>query len=401
MTQSRKKLIVFQWAPGSHFGWGVYGLNLMLHWAHDPDLVPISSAYYRDQDIVLEPSIRRDIAPLLEASEAFQRTLASSAGKPVSCSAPVLHALNERLNGYLSVRRTRLRGAANIGILFNIDSTIDDEVRAKARLYDLLVAGSSWNGQWLASFGERLPVITLLQGVDPELFHPGPRSPRFAGRFTVFSGGKVEYRKGQDRTLRAFRAFQSRHAEALLVTAWHSPWPEVVKGIERNGDITAVPFRPDGQPDFAAWAAANGVPPSSFLDLGPVPNRIMPAILRDMDAAIFSNRCEGGTNLVAMEAMACGVPTILSANTGHLDLMGDGISLPLRRQRPIPRFTNCGTEGWGESDTEEMVEALEFLWQNRAAAQEMGDKGAAFMKGLSWAGQLAKLKAMILPMIGA
>ena len=41
----------------------------------------------------------------------------------------------------------------------------------------------------------------------------------------------------------------------------------------------------------------------AFVDLGWVPNWQMAAILRDMDVGLFPNRCEGGTNLVAMEAM--------------------------------------------------------------------------------------------------
>jgi hypothetical protein len=44
----------------------------------------------------------------------------------------------------------------------------------------------------------------------------------------------------------------------------------------------------------------------------------MPQILREIDVAVVPNRFEGGTNLVAMECMACGMPVILSANTGYL-----------------------------------------------------------------------------------
>ena len=47
-------------------------------------------------------------------------------------------------------------------------------------------------------------------------------------------------------------------------------------------------------------------------------------LLKQADLAVFPNRCEGGTNLVAMEAIACGVPTVLSANSGHLDLLRPG-----------------------------------------------------------------------------
>jgi glycosyltransferase involved in cell wall biosynthesis len=100
-----------------------------------------------------------------------------------------------------------------------------------------------------------------------------------------------------------------------------------------------------------------------------------------------------------MECMACGVPTILAANSGQLDLLGDGRALPLQRQRKPSdlRRHDFSTEGWGESDVEEMVEALEMLWQDRNAATAMGAKGAAFMRELSWRHQMAKLKDVLRP----
>jgi hypothetical protein len=38
----------------------------------------------------------------------------------------------------------------------------------------------------------------------------------------VFSGGKLEHRKGQDLVIRAFVRFVQRHPDAVLVTAWGS-----------------------------------------------------------------------------------------------------------------------------------------------------------------------------------
>jgi glycosyltransferase involved in cell wall biosynthesis len=146
----------------------------------------------------------------------------------------------------------------------------------------------------------------------------------------------------------------------------------------------------DGIPDVEGWAAANGIKPEQFCNLGFVPNASMPTILREMDAALFSNRCEGGTNLVAMEAMACGVPTILSANSGHLDLLQDGAALALTDQRPIPSVS-----GWRESSIEEILTALETLYTDRAKAREIGAAGAKLLAGLTWAKTAAEMKHII------
>src|SRR6202000_2776686 len=103
---------------------------------------------------------------------------------------------------------------------------------------------------------------------------------------------------------------------------------------------------------------------------------------------------EGGTNLVAMEAMACGLPTILSANSGHLDLIADRNCYPLRRQTPI---SVAGCEGWHESDPEEIVETLEAIYQDRAEAKARGLRAAEEMQRLTWGHQLDLLAETIRP----
>lgn len=147
------------------------------------------------------------------------------------------------------------------------------------------------------------------------------------------------------------------------------------------------------------WAAAFGLPADAILDLGTVPQLKMPAVLREMDAALFANRCDGGTNLVAMECMACGVPTVLSANTGHLDLMDSSNCYALSRQNPVdPRNAAvAGAEGWGESGIDEMVEQLEAIYRDRQEAAKRGAKGAGTLARLPWAQQVQALKATILP----
>ena len=102
---------------------------------------------------------------------------------------------------------------------------------------------------------------------------------------------------------------------------------------------------------------------------------------------------EGGTNLVAMEAMACGVPCMVSMNTGHLDIVGDGAHcLPLGLQH---RVDLEGCDGWGSSDVEEMVAVLEAVYTQRQAAAEIGRQGAAFMRQLSWSRQIDALVEVI------
>jgi glycosyltransferase involved in cell wall biosynthesis len=124
----------------------------------------------------------------------------------------------------------------------------------------------------------------------------------------------------------------------------------------------------------------------------------LPTVLREMDVALFTNRAEGGTNLVAMECMACGVPTILSRNTGHIDLIEDDNCYPLNQQGELAGFEagSLGVPGWGESDVDEVVEALERVYAHRAEARERGLRGAADIGRYSWAKTAREMKAIVL-----
>jgi len=255
--------------------------------------------------------------------------------------------------------------------------------------YRLLIAGSSWCEEVLRANGVD-NVATVIQGVDPSLFHPAPRAGWLRDRFAIFSGGKIEHRKGQDIVVRAFRAFASRHPEALLVTAWHSPWATPALTINAVPGIAPIALTASGEVDMAGWIAANGISAEHYIDLGATPNHMMPRVLREMDVALFPNRCEGGTNLVAMECMAIGLPTIVSNNTGHKDLVATGATYSLDRQAPVTTAIG-GAEGWGESDIDEIVETLEQVWRDRDEARRRGAAAAEAMRDWSWRHRIAQL----------
>ena len=233
-------------------------------------------------------------------------------------------------------------------------------------------------------------VFNCPQGVDPALFRPGKKSHRFGDRFTVFSGGKLEYRKGQDLVVAAFERFHQAHPDTLLVTAWHNPWPEAADSLSASPHIGGPPpLNEAGGLDVKEWLLGEGLPEGSFVDLGPLANAEMPSLLWDMDLAMFPNRCEGGTNLVAMEALACGVPCILSRNTGHLDLFSDDTCFGLDLQIPLGEVTGrADLEGWGESSIEECVQKLDQAFTDQERLKAVAENGASFMEEWSWSAQV-------------
>ena len=388
-----KEALIFRWGVSPLFGWGVYGLNLMRHWPRVADGASAWSATRIDEQALagLSPLELLALRGGLDGSLRLQTALAGRAGTCTQFEGIVLAPLNA-----MTPPDPQLLGKTTCGVTF-IEKTDLPNATEVAAHYALIIAGSTWNEELLRANGVT-NVATVLQGVDPTIFHPAPRSGALDGRFTVFSGGKLEFRKGQDLVLLAFRDFARRHPEAVLVTAWNSPWPQFAVTLNGNPRIVPLGFGADGTVNVTEWAVANGIPAGQFIDLGSIPNYRMAGVLREMDVALFPNRCEGGTNLVAMECMACGVPAIVSNNTGHKDLVGTGAPFVLTRQSVVTNNPG-GSEGWGESDVEEIVDLLETAWTDREQARRRGAAGAEAMAGWNWRRQIGLLHDAIAPVV--
>jgi glycosyltransferase involved in cell wall biosynthesis len=302
------------------------------------------------------------------------------------CDFPVIHSLGNELHLHKGLQRSdrpECHGSRNFSIVFFENNSPNEFTIENAGQFEIIFGGSSWNSRVLTEHGLG-NIDTFLQGVDLGLF--SPRRKPDTEKFIVFSGGKLEYRKGQDIVVAAFREFAKTHPDAILATTWHNEWPKSMAGIGYGGLVEGVPVvHSDRTLGITEWAKANGISSENFHDCGLVANHLMPKLFSQVDAAVFPNRCEGGTNLVAMEAMASGIPCILSANTGHLDLIDEGNCFPLLQQGAImPNPGYSGTKDWGESDVAEVVEQLERIYTDRTKARRRGEQATKFMQDWSW-----------------
>lgn len=374
------------WSVSNRFGWGIYGLNLVLELLKKKSPAPVCFG-----DIVTDTMDQALIEKLTPAIQFKQQNLQNfhKMGQVAKLGdAMVLHALGNGMEW--SMTSQGVEGELNAGVIFFEYAEISPEGRARLSKLNGVVAGSTWNADVLKSWDVK-NVETVFQGVDIDLFRPMARTDQFEGKFAIFSGGKFDFRKGQDIVLAAFKRFSEIHKDAVLVTAWQNLWPLTGLPMRYSPHSSSLPdIRPDGSMNMEKWAAENGVSPEQFVDLGMRPNSDMPDILKDMDLAVFPNRCEGGTNLVAMEAMACGVPCVLSENTGHLDLTDIERSFVLNRQAAVAA-EHLATDGWGESDVDELVACMEAAYQHRDNAKNRGQAGADFMRNWSWPNQIDNL----------
>lgn len=380
------------WVLSTVSGYGIYGVQTALQFLRRGG-----------QQLILtrSPSVC-SLPPLAELQLAHHFRLASKIEEFTSQNPDeilafkhaVLHGCSSDFSGFLG--QDKIWGSPNIACAAIEQLHTTPHGMKIAKNYDMFIAISQWNADYLRSLDVG-PVHLCYQGIDPVLFHPGPRYGFYPNRFLIFSGGKFEFRKGQDIVLEAYKRFRVRHPDALLVMAWQNLLMSEPDAFCQAGYCQDVPqaAQPHGL-DITPWLLRQGLPPDSFIDMPFVHNQLMPSALRECDIAIFPNRCEGGTNLVAMEAMASGVPTYVSYNTGHKDLVDLIGCEAFRTQRAVrPSSSMPYVDDWGETDVDEVVEALEYVYTHRAQAQKKATKLAMKMKDWEWSGLSEKLLQII------
>ena len=178
-------------------------------------------------------------------------------------------------------------------------------------------------------------LITLAYGVDLQYFSP---SPSAASGFRVLYVGALTFRKGVQYLLEAFSQARLPGSELLLVGPVDPAFRPVLAKYE--GLFTYHPPAPKTKlRDF--YNAANVF--------------VLPSL-----ADSFS--------LATVEAMACGLPVVISANTGAADLLTDredGFVLPIR---DVPR----------------LIEMLCYLFHHRDAREAVGRQARKTAAAQTW-----------------
>lgn len=214
------------------------------------------------------------------------------------CAVPVVqtfHALGSVKRRYQAAAdtspRQRLRIEAAVGQSADaIIATCTDEVRE------------------LAAYGiatDRTYVVPC--GVDCKHFRPdGPARELPAAGPRIVSISRLVPRKGVDTVIAALAEIP----DTQLLVAGGPP------AASLDGDREVRRLR--------GLAAAAGVS-DRVTFTGQVPHQDVPALLRSADVVVSDPWYEP-FGIVALEAMACGIPAVVSAVGGHLDTVTDGVT---------------------------------------------------------------------------
>lgn len=253
---------------------------------------------------------------------------------------------------------TAARGKVNLAYTF-FEFALGPNAAANAARYETVFAGSTWCLERMRERGITNGKL-LMQGVDGEIFKPRP--PRVpSGTFRIFSGGKFEYRKGQDLVIAAFAEFARKVPGAHLVCSWFNPWPQLIQNMSATKCIRwpiQLATARSQQEAYSWFLQENELRPDQFTVLPQLNQRELAREMANTDCGLFPNRCEGGTNLVLMEYASLGRTTVANIGTGHRDI-ADAITVQ------IPA---CEDESkWTLQTVPDIVESL--MWAHRLRAK--------------------------------
>ena len=360
---------------GHTFGWGVCGKYLTRELARLSPVVLLTEPFTADHigddlDYLFLKGVSGALRDILDHTQ-------------TRLPHPVLQALTDHR---LMPMAAGVRGTRNFGYTFFEHSLLAAHDIERARqFFDVIVAGSSWCRDVLSQHGVE-NTCTILQGVDGTIFNPYANHKQyFTDHFVIFSGGKFELRKGQDLVIRAFQIFHERHKDALLVNAWFNHWSFSMQTMAASPHINYQFCSEDYCTAMNKLLVANGVDLSSVITLPPKANIAMARIYKNTDCGLFPNRCEGGSNLVLMEYMACGKPAIVSHTSGHRDVANAANALLLQELHPISVAQDEEIVAvWDEPTLDEILAQLEWAYNHREALHTLGAAAGRSMESCTW-----------------
>ena len=165
----------------------MYGLNLTLELIkQDRNPVWVLPPHLLDVDNATKAALKSGSATP-KSSCRFTRK-----NRVLEFDFPALHSLR---NDFLpSLEDQIVQGSRNIGVIFFENTDFSSAGLARAQKYDLIITGSTWNKERLQAYG-LTHVVNVFQGIDDTLFRTDNEAIGYPGRFVIFSGGKLEYRK--------------------------------------------------------------------------------------------------------------------------------------------------------------------------------------------------------------
>jgi glycosyltransferase involved in cell wall biosynthesis len=241
----------------------------------------------------------------------------------------------------------------NIAIIPWETTTLPASWIGKINQFDAVFVPCRQNIVDFRNSGVKIPIELIHWGIDPNKFHPIERVPNRP--FTFGTLGALSIRKGTDVLISAFReAFPTEKDVKLICKTSFNNYPFAVK---------------DSRIEVQMMQVSN--------------KELMDNFYKRVDCFAFPTRGEG-FGLTPLEAMATGIPAIVTGWSGPLEYMTPEVGWLIDHTMvPAIDFTkhvykeNCGD--WAEPSKEHLKQLMRYAYEHQDEVRAKGAQAAEYV----------------------
>lgn len=268
---------------------------------------------------------------------------------------------------------TKVVGSRRVAYVVWETTVLPPDKVAILRTMDEVWTPSSWGRALLVDNGLDADKVGVVpEGVDVETFRPGGGGREEGRPFRFLFVGKWEVRKGVELLVEAFREeFRADEPVELVLHGWNPYLP--------NFDLDERVRRLAGDPRGARVTASH-----------PLREDALVSLYNSCDAFVLPTRAEGW-GLPVTEAMACGLPVIVTDYSAPAEYLSDDCAylIPVEKLVPVrdPYFFPSGDALglWAQPDAGRLRGLMRHVYENPEEATEKGRRARALVcERLTW-----------------
>ncbi|EFO81272.1 glycosyl transferase group 1 [Oscillochloris trichoides DG-6] len=250
---------------------------------------------------------------------------------------------------------------------------------AQANLMDAIWTPTEWGRQVFMASGVTPPVAAIPLGIDPQIFTPGPPRTRLQERTIFLSVFEWGVRKGWDILLHAYRAAFRPTDPVLLLIKLDCRQP------------ATNPLRAMHE------VLGDNAPPVGLIYNRPLTPTQLADLYRSADCFVLPSRGEGWC-MPALEALACGIPAIVTDWSGPTAFLNTEVGYPLAIRGLVPAPPSeplYAGANWAEPDHDHLVDLLRHVHTQRSEAARKGQRAAQMAQDWTWARAASQIMAQL------